>query len=53
MPIERMEGKFKLGQNRAVADQLGAIEALEASDDTESASLAAFARKHLGHPPAR
>lgn len=53
MPIERTEGKFKLGQNRAAADQVGAIEALEASGDAGSASLAAFARGHLGHPSAR
>ena len=53
MPIDRVEGKFKLGQNRAVADQVGAIEGLEASGDTESKSLAMFAREHLGHPPAR
>jgi transcriptional regulator len=47
MPIERTEGKFKLGQNRSAADQLGAIEALEASGEPESMSLAAFARTHL------
>lgn len=49
MPIERVEGKFKLGQNRAAADQVGAIEALESSGDAESAALATFARGHLGH----
>jgi transcriptional regulator len=47
MPIERMEGKFKLGQNRTTADQLGTIKALEASGQLESMSLAAFARTHL------
>jgi transcriptional regulator len=50
MPIERLEGKFKLGQNRPAVDQIGAIEALEASDEAESKSLAALARKLLGHP---
>jgi transcriptional regulator len=49
MPIERIEGKFKLGQNRAAADQIGAIEALEANEDAESVALATFARKHLEH----
>ena len=49
MPIERIEGKFKLGQNRAAADRFGAIESLEASGDADSAALAAFARKHLGY----
>ena len=53
MPVERMEAKFKLGQNRAAADQLGAIEALESSGDAESHALAVFARQHLGHPSAR
>ena len=53
MPIERLEGKFKLGQNRAAADQLGAIEALEALGEPEPGALAAFAREHLGRPPAR
>lgn len=50
MRIERLEGKFKLGQNRAIVDQVGAIEALEASGEPESVSLAQFSRKHLGHP---
>lgn len=50
MPIERLEGKFKLGQNRAVADQIGAVEALEASGEPESEALAALARRHLKLP---
>jgi len=49
MPIERIEGKFKLGQNRAAVDQIGAIEALESAGDADSAVLAKFTRKHLGH----
>lgn len=31
--IEKLEGKFKLNQNRAAADRAGVIEALSASDD--------------------
>jgi transcriptional regulator len=50
MPIERLEGKFKLGQNRKREDQIGAIEGLESSGDTESVALAKFARKQLGLP---
>ena len=50
MPIQRLEGKFKLGQNRPAADQIGAIEMLEASGDPESAALAAFARAQLAIP---
>ena len=49
MPIERIEGKFKLGQNRAAVDQIGAIEALESAGDADSVALAKFARKQLGH----
>jgi transcriptional regulator len=48
MPIERLEGKFKLSQNRAREDQVGAIEQLEKQGDAEAAALAAFARQFLG-----
>jgi predicted FMN-binding regulatory protein PaiB len=47
MPIDRLEGKFKLNQNRGRDDQFGVIEELEKRDDAESAALAAFARRHL------
>ena len=50
MPIERLEGKFKLGQNRLRVDQVGAIEALEKAGDEESAALARLAREQLGIP---
>ena len=33
MPIERLEGKFKLGQNRPAADRQGAARALRASGE--------------------
>ena len=33
MPIERIEGKWKLSQNRAEADRQGVVAALEALDD--------------------
>jgi transcriptional regulator len=46
MPIERLEGKFKLGQNRAAEDQMGAIEALESAGDPDSTALAAFTRSY-------
>lgn len=48
MTIDRLEGKFKLGQNRKREDQVGAIEGLESAGDEESVTLAKFARKHLG-----
>jgi transcriptional regulator len=33
MRIEKLEGKFKLNQNRKPEDRAGVIEALSASDD--------------------
>ncbi len=42
MPIDRLEGKFKLSQNRTPADRTGVINALDASDrdlDRETAAL--------------
>ena len=47
MPIERLEGKFKLSQNRPREDQLGAVEGLEASGDAGARALASFAREEL------
>lgn len=52
MPIERLEGKFKLGQNRKHEDQIGAIEGLEAAGGDESLALARFAREKLDVPAA-
>ena len=40
MPIERIEGKWKLSQNRAVADRLGAAAALETLDDPNARAIA-------------
>ena len=40
MPIARLEGKRKLGQNRAAADVQGAVNALRARGDAASAALA-------------
>jgi transcriptional regulator len=48
MPIDSLEGKFKLSQNRKPEDQLGAIEGLEETKDSESIAMAKFARAHLG-----
>jgi transcriptional regulator len=53
MEIDRLEGKFKLGQNRTQEDQLGAIEGLEESGHIDSLLLAKFARAQRGIPPAR
>ncbi len=40
MPIERLEGKFKLSQNRQPKDRRGAIQGLLDSGDTEAAEVA-------------
>jgi transcriptional regulator len=47
LPIERLEGKWKLGQNRSSADQAGVREGLAASIDPRDRELAA----HISHPP--
>ncbi len=46
--IERIEGKRKLGQNRSLADRLGAIAGLERERSPAAAELAALMREHVG-----
>jgi len=50
MPIARLEGKFKLSQNRSDADRQGAIDGLEA---TGGADAEALARLMKANPPRR
>jgi transcriptional regulator len=45
MPIGRIEGKFKLGQNRSEADQLGMLSQLQ-SGGPDARSLAEFIGRH-------
>ena len=40
LPIARIEGKWKLGQNRAPADRESAASALEALDDPNARAVA-------------
>ncbi|KAB2904834.1 MAG: FMN-binding negative transcriptional regulator [Anaerolineae bacterium] len=47
IPIERLEGKYKFNQNRAVADQLGVIRALENSSDPLQRETTAIMRHNL------
>lgn len=49
MQIVRIEGKFKLGQNRSPEDQLGVLGQLAASADPLAQALGALARTQL--PP--
>jgi transcriptional regulator len=48
MDIERIEGKFKLSQNRSHEDQCRVVERLEMSADPEAKALGELTRKHLG-----
>lgn len=45
LPISRLEGKWKLGQNRSNADQQGLREALRNSTDGQDRNLAAYLKE--------
>jgi transcriptional regulator len=47
MPIDRIEGKFKLGQNRSQDDRVGMLEGLDAEKSPDAETLAAFIRETL------
>ena len=47
MPIDRIEGKFKLGQNRSQDDRLGMLQGLDAEKSLDAGALAAFIRGTL------
>ena len=47
MPIDRIEGKFKLGQNRSEDDRVGMLEGLDAEKSPDAEALAAFIRETL------
>ncbi len=47
MPIDRIEGKFKLGQNRSQDDRLGVLQGLDAEKSRNADALAAFIRETL------
>ncbi|HET7922086.1 MAG TPA: FMN-binding negative transcriptional regulator, partial [Gammaproteobacteria bacterium] len=48
--IERLEGKFKLNQNRARGDQVGVIHALSSTDEPMKRELAELMRVQLKKP---
>ena len=48
MPATRLDGKFKLGQNRSVEDRRRTIAGLENKGSREAAWLAEFMRRHAG-----
>ena len=43
--IERLEGKFKLGQNRSAEDRAGVIQGLAGEDGAGAVELAEMIRK--------
>ena len=47
MQVTRLEGKFKLGQNRSHADQQGVVRALSGSDDPLKREIAELMRQQL------
>ncbi len=46
MPIDKIESKFKLGQNRSQEDREGTIKGLIAEGSPDAAALAALMREH-------
>jgi predicted FMN-binding regulatory protein PaiB len=46
MPIDRVEGQFKLGQNRSREDRLGMLAGLEGEGTSDADLLAKFIREH-------
>ena len=53
MPIDGIEGKFKLGQNRSEEDRIGMLEGLDAEKSPDADALAAFIRKTLKSLPVK
>ncbi len=53
LPIERIEGKFKLGQNRPPEDREGTVRGLEREGSTAARELADFTRRALDDPHRR
>ena len=48
IPIARLEGKWKLSQNRPEVDRLGVAAGLAARDDATASAVAALMRKQVG-----
>lgn len=50
IPIDRLEGKFKLNQNRSVADREGVVRALEQSVHPDEREVARLMREEMYKP---
>jgi transcriptional regulator len=48
IPIARLEGKWKMSQNRPQADRAGVVAGLQADDQHDVATLVAEAAERLG-----
>ncbi|MDH3588297.1 MAG: FMN-binding negative transcriptional regulator [Gammaproteobacteria bacterium] len=46
LSVERLSGKFKLGQNRSLADQDGMLTQMQDSANSDSRELAAFIKRY-------
>jgi transcriptional regulator len=47
MPIDRIEGKFKFGQNRPLEDRVAMLDALESSTLRDPQCLTELIRAHI------
>jgi transcriptional regulator len=48
IPVDRIEGKWKTSQNRAMPDRLGVVAGLLSRGDAASAEMAEIVRRHQG-----
>ena len=53
IPISRLEGKWKVSQNRPEADQRGIVAGLVARDDAQSAAMASLVEQHISRSAAK
>ena len=49
IPIDRLEGKFKMSQNKSIEDQYGVIAALDQSEGRNQREIAHIMRENLVH----
>jgi transcriptional regulator len=47
IPIKRLKGKFKLGQNRSDSDKLGIVEGLNSKHNGRAEGLATLLNRHI------
>ena len=47
IPIAKLVGKWKVSQNRPIADKLGTVAGLHGREDTDSKEMAALVNTHI------